>query len=155
MILKSANFSLRFLLIVSLASLFACVSGPHLYLQYGDEYQELNLDKILADNPLPASENIKVVNLGRSQSASQHIVQIRDREVPHLHKLHDATVTILRGQGYLILANNRINLKAGDIVHIPRGIPHYYVNTAGEPTVALAVYSPAFDGKDTHPVKPS
>jgi len=58
----------------------------------------------------------------------------------------------LRGQGHLILANNRINLKAGDIVHIPRGIPHYYVNTAGEPTVVLAVYSPAFDGKDIHAV---
>ncbi len=152
MTFKLRNFSPTLLLVFFLVSLFACVSGPHLYLQYGDEYQELNLDKILADNPLPASENIKVVNLGRSQSASQHIVQIRDREVPHLHKLHDATVTVLRGQGHLILANNRINLKAGDIVHIPRGIPHYYVNTAGEPTVVLAVYSPAFDGKDIHAV---
>jgi quercetin dioxygenase-like cupin family protein len=152
MILKSANFSVIFLLIVSLASLFACVSGPHLYLQYGDEYQELNLDKILADNPLPAGENIKVVNLGRSQSASQHIVQIRDREVPHMHNVHDATVTMLRGQGYLILGKNRINLKAGDVVHIPRAAPHYYVNTASEATVVLAVYSPAFEGKDIHAV---
>jgi quercetin dioxygenase-like cupin family protein len=152
---KLKNCSQTLLLIASFVSWAACVSGPHLYLQYGNEYQELNLDKILADNPLPPGENIKVVNLGRSQSASQHVVQIRDREVPHLHKLHDATVTMLRGQGYLILAKNRINLKAGDIVHIPRGVPHYYVNTAGEPTVALAVYSPAFDGKDTHPVKPS
>jgi quercetin dioxygenase-like cupin family protein len=110
------------------------------------------LDKILADNPLPPGENIKVANLGRSQSASQHVVQIRDREVPHLHKLHDATVTMLRGEGYLILGKNRLNLKAGDVVHIPRGVPHYFVNTASQPTVALAVYSPAFDGKDTHPV---
>ncbi len=152
MTFKLRNFSPTLLLVFFLVSLFACVSGPHLYLQYGDEYQELNLDKILADNPLPASENIKVVNLGRSQSASQHIVQIRDREVPHLHKLHDATVTMLRGQGYLILGKNRINLKAGDVVHIPRAAPHYYVNTASEPTVALAVYSPAFDGKDIHAV---
>jgi quercetin dioxygenase-like cupin family protein len=146
------NFSPPLLLIFFFASLSACVSGPHLYLQYGNEYQEINLDKILADNPLPPGENIKVVNLGRSQSASQHIVQIRDREVPHLHKLHDATVTMLRGQGYLILGKNRINLKTGDVVHIPRGAPHYYVKTASEPTVALAVYAPAFDGKDIHVV---
>ena len=149
MILKSANFSVIFLLTVSLASLFACVSGPHLYLQYGDEYQELNLDKILADNPLPAGENIKVVNLGRSQSASRHMVQIRDREVFHLHKLHDAAIVLMRDQGYLILGQKRIDLKTGDIIH---GAPHHYVNTASEPTVALAVYAPAFDGKDIHPV---
>jgi quercetin dioxygenase-like cupin family protein len=151
MTFKLRNFSRTFLLVVCFATWSACVSRPNIYLQYGNEYQELKLDKILADNPLPPGENIKVANLGRSQSASQHVVQIRDREVPHIHKLHDATVTMLRGEGYLILGKNRINLKAGDIVHIPRGVPHYFVNTASQPTVALAVYSPAFDGKDTHP----
>ena len=152
MTFKSRKFSPTLLFVVSVAALFACVSGPNIYLQYGNEYQELKLDKILADNPLPPGENIKVANLGRSQSASQHVVQIRDREVPHVHKVHDATVTMLRGEGYLILGKNRINLKAGDVVHIARGVPHYFVNTASQPTVALAVYSPAFDGKDTYPV---
>jgi quercetin dioxygenase-like cupin family protein len=152
MTFKSRKSSPTFLLVVSVAALFSCVSGPNIYLQYGNEYQELKLDKILADNPLPPGENIKVANLGRSQSASQHVVQIRDREVPHVHKVHDATVTMLRGEGYLILGKNRINLKAGDVVHIPRGVSHYFVNTASQPTVALAVYSPAFDGKDTYPV---
>ena len=151
MTFKLRKFSRTLWLVVSFVTWSACVSGPNIYLQYGNEYQELKLDKILADNPLPPGENIKVANLGRSQSASQHVVQIRDREVPHIHKLHDATVMMLRGEGYLILGKNRINLKAGDIVHIPRGVPHYFVNTASQPTVALAVYSPAFDGKDTHP----
>ena len=150
MISRSKNFSLAAFIVILLA--FGCVSGPHLYLQYGSEYQEINLDKMLEENPLPPGENIKVVNLGRSQSASQHLVQIRDREAPHVHKLHDATVTVMRGQGYLILGQKHIDLKAGDIIHIPRGVPHYYVNTASDPTVALAVYAPAFDGKDTHPV---
>ena len=80
-------------------------------------------------------------------------MQIRDREVPHLHKLHDATVTMLKGQGYLILEKRRIELTAGDVVYIPRGAVHYFVNTASEPTVAFAIYSPPFDGKDIVPVK--
>jgi quercetin dioxygenase-like cupin family protein len=151
MTFKLRNFSRTHLFFVSLTTWPACVSGPNIYLQYGNEYQELKLDKILADNPLAPGENIKVANLGRSQSASQHVVQIRNREIPHVHKVHDATVTMLRGEGYLILGKKRINLKAGDVVHIPRGVPHYFVNTASQPTVALAVYSPAFDGKDTHP----
>ena len=130
----------------------ACVSGPHFYLQYGSEYHEIDLERILADNPLAPGENIKVSNLGRSVSASQHVVQIRDREILHVHKIHDATATMLRGQGYLVLDRKRINLKAGDIIHIQRGVAHQYVNTSSEPTVVLAVYSPPFDGKDTHPV---
>ena len=129
-----------------------CVSGPHFYLQYGGEYRELDLEKILADNALAPGDNIKVANLGRSASASQHVVQIRDREVLHVHKLHDATVTMLRGQGYLVLADKRVNLKAGDIVHVQRGVAHQYVNTSSDPTVLLAVYSPPFDGQDNFPV---
>lgn len=152
MILSLKKNSLALLLAAGLGLLSACVSGPRFYLQYGDEYRELDLEKILADNPLAPGDNIKVANLGRSASASQHIVQIRDREILHVHKIHDGTVTLLRGQGYLVLADRRIDLKAGDVIHIPRGVAHQYVNDASEPTVALAVYAPAFDGKDTHPV---
>ena len=152
MISKLKIFSRWFSFCAVLAAGSACVSGPHFYLQYGDEYRKLDLEKILADNTLAPGDNIKVANLGRSASASQHIVQIRDREFLHVHRIHDATVTMLRGQGYLVLDRQRINLKAGDVIHIPRGAAHQYVNTGGEPTVALAVYAPAFDGKDTHSV---
>jgi quercetin dioxygenase-like cupin family protein len=152
MILSRKKNRLALLLAAGLGLLSACVSGPRFYLQYGDDYREIDLEKILADNPLEPGDNIKVANLGRSASASQHIVQIRDREILHAHKIHDATVTMLRGQGYLVLADKRIDLKAGDVIHIPRGVAHQYVNGASEPTVVLAVYAPAFDGKDTHPV---
>jgi mannose-6-phosphate isomerase-like protein (cupin superfamily) len=152
MISKLTNVKLMRRFGLAVLFLSACVSGPHFYLQYGDEYREVDLERILADNPLAAGENIKVANLGRSASASQHVVQIRDREVLHVHKIHDATVTMMRGQGYLFLADKRVNLKAGDIVHVQRGVPHQYVNTGSEPTVLLAVYSPPFDGKDNIPV---
>ncbi len=42
------------------------------------------------------------------------------------------------------------NIK-GDILFIPRGSAHYFVNTFSEPSVALAVFSPDFDGKDSIP----
>lgn len=152
MILKPTNLKFVNRSWLAILLLSACVSGPHFYLQYGNEYREVDLERILADNPFAAGENIKVANLGRSASASQHVVQIRDREVLHVHNIHDATVTMMRGQGYLFLADKRVNLKAGDVVHVQRGVPHQYVNTASEPTVLLAVYSPPFDGKDNIPV---
>ena len=83
---------------------------------------------------------------------SHHIVQIRDREVPHIHKLHDGTVVMMKGRGYLVMDHRRIDLTVGDVVFIPRGVVHYYVNTASEPTVPLAVFSPPFDGTDNIPV---
>lgn len=152
MISKPIKNSRALVLAAGLLLLSACAAGPRLFLQYGNDYRELQLEQILAEHPLAPGDNIKVANLGRSASASQHVVQIRDREFLHVHKLHDATVTMLRGQGYLVLDKRRIDLKAGDIVHIPRGVPHQYVNQGGQATVALAVYAPAFDGKDTHPI---
>ena len=150
MTLRSVKNSLSWC--APLLMICACVSGPHFYMQYGDEYREIELEKILAEHPLAPGENIKVANLGRSASASQHVVQIRDREIPHVHKIHDVTITMMRGQGYLLMDRKQINLKAGDVVHIPRGAVHYYVNTGRAPSVALAVYAPAYDGKDTYPV---
>jgi quercetin dioxygenase-like cupin family protein len=152
MILKLKNLKRVIAKFAAMLVFAGCVSGPHFYLQYGGEYRELDLEKVLADNPLAPGENIKVANLGRSASASQHVVQIRDREVLHVHKLHDATVTMMRGQGYLVLDNKRVNLKAGDIIHVQRGVAHQYVNTSSDPTVLLAVYSPPFDGQDNYPV---
>ena len=136
-----------------LSFLFACAPAPRIFLQYGTEFKQAEIEKVVAENPLGASENIKITTLGQGQGVSHHIVQIRDREKPHMHKLHDGTVVMVKGRGYLMMDNRRIDLSAGDIVYIPRGAVHYFVNTAGEPAVAFVVFSPPFDGKDIVPIE--
>ena len=133
--------------------LTACTPVPRFYFQYGNDFKQGDLEKMLVENPLPPGENIKVINLGQGPAVSHHVVQIRDRETPHLHKDHDATVLMLKGQGFLMLERRRIDLTVGDVVYIPRGAAHYFTNTAREPTVAFATYSPPFDGKDNVPAK--
>jgi mannose-6-phosphate isomerase-like protein (cupin superfamily) len=132
--------------------LAACAPIPYLFLQYGTELKRIDPAKVAADNPLGANENIKMTTLGQGQGVSHHIVQIRYRESPHLHKAHDGTVMMISGHGYLILGDKRIELSTGDIVYVPRGTVHYYVNTGFEPTIAFVVFSPPFDGKDVIPV---
>jgi mannose-6-phosphate isomerase-like protein (cupin superfamily) len=132
--------------------LSGCAPVPYLFLQYGTELKQIDPAKVAADNPLGANENIKVTTLGQGQGVSHHIVQIRDRESPHFHKAHDGTVTVISGHGYLVMSDKRIQLSAGDIVYVPRGVVHYYVNRGFEPTIAFVVFSPPFDGKDTVPV---
>jgi mannose-6-phosphate isomerase-like protein (cupin superfamily) len=153
MILKLSGPDRAQFLLAFVGLIVACAPAPRVFLQYGDEFRQAELENFLAANPLAAGENIKVTTLGQGPAASHHIVQIRDREVPHVHKAHDATVTVLQGRGYLMMEKRRVELAAGDVVYIPRGAVHYFVNTHSEPTVAFAVYSPPFDGKDTIPVK--
>ena len=150
MAIRSSRFSSGTL---ALSVFFACVPAPRVSLQYGTEFKQAEIAKVLAEDPLGASENIKITTLGQGQGVSHHLVQIRDREKPHIHKIHDGTVVIVKGGGYLMMDNRRIDLSVGDIVYIPRGAVHYFVNTASEPTVAFVVFFPPFDGKDTAPAE--
>lgn len=144
----SSRVSLSFLFL----NIISCVPSPHFYLQDGGQLTHAHLEEVLAKNPLPPDQNIKVVTLGRGKDMSHHLVQIRFREAPHVHKKHDLSVVMLKGKGYLMLEQRRIELIKGDILFIPQGSVHYFVNTFSEPSVGLAVFSPAFDGKDSIPV---
>ena len=104
------RFSGRTLGLFALSVFFACAPAPQISLQYGTELKQAEIKKVLAENPLGASENIKITTLGQGQGVSHHVVQIRDRENPHLHKLHDGTVVMVKGHGYLVMENRRIDL---------------------------------------------
>jgi mannose-6-phosphate isomerase-like protein (cupin superfamily) len=153
MAIRSRRFNSRSLRLFVLSIFLGCAPAPGVFLQYGTQFKQDEFEKVLAENPLACGENIKITTLGQGQSVSDHVVQIRDREKPHLHKDHDGTVMMIKGHGYLMMENRRIDLSVGDIVYIPRGAVHYFVNTATEPTVAFVVFSPPFDGKDTVPVE--
>jgi mannose-6-phosphate isomerase-like protein (cupin superfamily) len=149
---RSRKFSRGGLAGSILCFFFACAPAPRISLQYGTEFKQAEIEKVLAEDPLGASENIKITTLGQGQGVSHHVVQVRDREKPHIHKLHDGTVVMVKGRGYLMMDNRRIDLSAGDVVYIPRGAVHYFVNTASEPAVAFVIFSPPFDGKDNVPI---
>ena len=108
------------------------------------------LDAFLAAH-VPADENIRADPVARTETASYHVVQVRDRETPHRHAAHDLTVFVLRGRGALVLGHTRIPLRAGDAVLIPRGAAHWFVNEGRRRAVALAVFTPPLDAADAVP----
>jgi mannose-6-phosphate isomerase-like protein (cupin superfamily) len=108
----------------------------------------LKVERILTENPLKDGENLKITALGQFEGMSHHLVQIRNREVPHLHKSHDLAVFMLRTKGHLMLDGKRIDLRSGDVLTIQRGSVHYFVNEDSRPAVIFAIYAPPFDGKD-------
>ena len=111
-----------------------------------------DVDAFLATHPLAAGENIRADEIGRTPGASFHLVQVRDRERPHRHALHDLTVVVLRGHGTLVRDAERVALRAGDAAAIPRGAAHWFANEARAPSLALVIFVPPLDAPDVVPV---
>ena len=109
------------------------------------------LEAILAAHPLPPGQNISALALGRTESCSYHLVQIRDREQPHVHAVHDLAVTVLRGTGRLYIRGEPRVMRPGDVAVVPHATPHYFVNTGADPAAAFVVFAPPYDGKDQVP----
>jgi mannose-6-phosphate isomerase-like protein (cupin superfamily) len=92
---------------------------------------------------------VAIVDLGHTAWVSEHIAVVREGEVPHYHRFHDLTVVVLRGEGVMDIEGKRFVMKAGDVVHINRGVRHYFRNSGKAEAASLVVFSPPFDGRDT------
>jgi len=114
--------------------------------------QPQSWEAVVRANPLGPDDNIKGVLLLQQPAVSHFLVQIRNREQPHIHQSHDATIVMLRGRGRLVVKDRILLAREGDVLFVPRGTPHYYVNDGPGPTVVLAIFTPAYDGKDAEVV---
>jgi quercetin dioxygenase-like cupin family protein len=84
-----------------------------------------------------------------SDSLSSSFVIIIKREVKkHKHLSHTEHVYVLEGSGEMILGQNTIKVKKGDVIFIPKNTPHALKVTSSVLMKVLSVQSPYFDGKD-------
>jgi quercetin dioxygenase-like cupin family protein len=135
--------------LISITLLSACACPKERIYSYSEKGLFLKEWRDIArENPIGKDENIKVTPLFKNNNASHFIIQIRDREKPHIHETHDLTVVVKSGKGILHLGKDKIPMRSGDIAFIPRGVLHYFVNTDKEPAVAYAIFNPIYDGKD-------
>jgi quercetin dioxygenase-like cupin family protein len=112
------------------------------------KFDARSLDQLLETNKPAREENIKTTPLFRNERSASVLLQVRDREPLHRHIDSDITVFMLRGKGEIRIGGLTHAVKAGDIIHIPRGVIHAYINRGAEPGAALLVYSPAPGPKD-------
>jgi len=138
-------------LLVSALALTGCTPARRVLLPRATSIRVAPLDTLLAENPLASTQNIRATLLGQTEAMSYHLVQIRDRESPHVHATHDLTVTLLRGAGTLHVAGHAAELRAGDVAVVAHGTPHYFVNTGSAPAAAFVTFVPPYDGTDQVP----
>jgi mannose-6-phosphate isomerase-like protein (cupin superfamily) len=125
--------------------------APVLDAWFPDGRRSEALAALAASEPLAASEDFRVRQVGRDAHTSHHLVWIRDREQPHRHDRHDLVVVILRGFGAMRLGGEERPVGEGSILYVPRGTPHAFRNRSPDVAVAYAVYAPAFDPADRIP----
>ena len=67
---------------------------------------------------------------------------------PHIHPSQDEFIHVLDGQFDLMLAGEELKTGAGDLVRMPRGIPHGIFNNTDTPVKAMFWVSPARNLKE-------
>ncbi|OGR89483.1 MAG: hypothetical protein A3A86_00160 [Elusimicrobia bacterium RIFCSPLOWO2_01_FULL_60_11] len=136
-------------------SVLACLAGcagqqKYVFYQYTqlEGIKAKTADHFKWENAIQPGEDVSKVRILEMENSSAHFIQIRGTEKKHSHDLHDLTVIIQSGSGRMYLGASSVGVAAGAVIFIPRGLEHYFVNGGPEPASAIAVYSPAFDGKD-------
>ena len=61
---------------------------------------------------------------------------------PHIHPTQEEFIYVLEGVFDLQLGTARVQAKVGDLVRMPRGVPHAYYNNQAVPARALFWVSP-------------
>ncbi|MDP3920617.1 MAG: D-alanyl-D-alanine carboxypeptidase family protein [Candidatus Omnitrophota bacterium] len=97
-----------------------------------------------------AQGEVAVRQLRRTEKASYHMVRLRTREVAHVHKTHDLTIFMTKGAGRVHMAGRVLDLVPGDTAFIPKDTIHWGENIGPGASEVYAIFTPPFDGQDSH-----
>lgn len=140
----------------SLAALVLLAScGPGLHEHLRRDAQIITpemLDRVVRLAPVSETAAFHPETLLETDRFSAHLLQFRTAEQRHIHQRHDLTFMVRSGAGDVFVNDRRYAAKPGDVFHIPRNTPHYAVNTGPTPLVAVLIFSPPFDRRDSIPV---
>lgn len=84
-----------------------------------------------------------------SDSLSSSFYIVIPKEVkPHYHANHTEQVIVLSGEADMMLGDQKIHIKKGDVIFIPKGTKHSVTVTSADPLKIISVQAPYFDGSD-------
>ncbi len=135
--------------VVAVIFLNGCLATRQFFVgEEGNNVTNVSIETALHENRLPEHQNISSVRLHRGETSSYHLIQVRKGEPLHVHHDHDLAVVIYHGRGVMQIGTNRFPVSTGDIISVPKEMPHSYRNEMLRPSVAVAIFTPPLDGKD-------
>jgi mannose-6-phosphate isomerase-like protein (cupin superfamily) len=106
--------------------------------------QQISTDTI--QSPTPDKNYVRTLH---HDSLSSSFLIIIPKEVKaHYHAHHTEQVIILSGEADMMLGEQKLHIKAGDVIIIPKGTQHSVLVTSVAPLKIISVQAPYFDGTD-------
>jgi mannose-6-phosphate isomerase-like protein (cupin superfamily) len=99
---------------------------------------------------LPEFENIYSEKIAEDSLQSTFFIAIKKQVLHHYHKEHSECIVVLSGSGEMSMGNQKIKLRGGTQVSIPKNTVHSVLVTSKKPLRVISIQSPMFDGKDRH-----
>jgi mannose-6-phosphate isomerase-like protein (cupin superfamily) len=84
-----------------------------------------------------------------NQSLAEATVPPGSATIRHFHRTSEEIYTFTRGMGRMWLGEDEAEVRAGDTVVIPPGVPHQLLNTGPDPLVLLCCCAPPYSNDDT------
>ena len=85
---------------------------------------------------------VRAEDTGGAYSVFEDLIPPGAGPVPHTHTKEDETIFVIEGELRAWLGGKQYDVKAGDFVHMPRGVRHYFKNVSEKPTKLLLSYTP-------------
>ena len=91
---------------------------------------------------------IRGASLFKTPTANMVLTHAEPGTKLHKHEVSDHFVYILKGQGEVRLGEKKETITAGDLILIPKGVPHSILKAGNVEFVFLAMSSPPLDQQD-------
>ncbi len=93
-------------------------------------------------------ENIYVRPLYSDSLSSSFVIFVKKEVKNHKHVLHSEHVIVLEGEAKMTLGTKEFTIKKGEVIFIPKGVPHRVITTSKKPLKVISIQAPKFTGKD-------
>ncbi len=112
------------------------------------ETEQWDLGSYLLKNPLPEDMLDAYLQMGSTTYSSYGVILAHNALSARSHDEHDLLLYGHSGTADFIVDEDTHTLTIGDMLFIPQGAIYSAKKTGAQPLQILAVFTPAFDGKD-------
>lgn len=105
-----------------------------------------SLEEIVPDSS--NYQNIYVKKIDSDSLVSNFIIWIKDEVKAHKHVTHCETIIVLEGVATMTLGAEKIEIKKGDYIFIPKNTPHSVKVISQYPLKVISIQAPEFNGSD-------
>ncbi len=106
---------------------------------YGSKIEITSLDEILNKNPLsPGGPTVKVSGSTKTPTTELQIIEMSKIRLHH-HEQEDHIIYVARGRATARLGDDTREVKPGDILNVPRRVPHGFAKIGDQNLVLVVV----------------